>query len=132
MNLRRCQRRLPVPVQTRLEKWFDETCRILVSLLPIYFDRVAAFAKHHYGFEAVVTTNNPAGISFRDWDTKVTEFLRKQEKGPPTAVAVVLDALGANNLFLERGYQMHKTERKDEDVANLSERTLWPAVYMVS
>lgn len=111
-----------------MEKWFDESCRILISLLPIYFDRVAAFCKPLYGFDP--TPNRPPPPFF-NWEDKVTEFLKKQEKagGPPTAVAVILDALGADNLHVERGFQLG---RKDSDCGELPERVLWPAVYLRS
>ena len=130
ISLRRLQISVQVPVRTRLEKWFDESCRVLVSLLPTYFDRVSAFAKPLYGFDPVPAPSSP----FQDWEAKVNEFLRKQDKagGPPTAVAVVLDALGATNLHLERGFQMEREEVKDVETAELPERTLWPAVYMRS
>jgi hypothetical protein len=91
-------------------------------------DRTATFAKPLYGFDA--STN-----SLSDWELHVTDFLRKQERaaGPATAVAVVLDALGAGNLHMERGYQVQREQVNDEiDPEDLPERTLWPAVYMRS
>ena len=94
MSLRRFQTNVQIPARTRLEKWFDESCRLLISLLPIYFDRVAAFAKPLYGFEPALPASSSSPFA-KNWEAKVTEFLRKQDKGggPPTAVAVVLDAL---------------------------------------
>ena len=46
-----------------------------------------------------------------DWSASVTDFLRRQEKlgGPPTAVALVLDAMGASNLHAERGFRLAAT-----------------------
>ena len=125
------QKHVHIPARTRLEKWFDETCRVLVSLLPIYFDRVAAFAKPLYGFEPLPPVTSSTS---RDWERMVIEFLRRQEKagGPPTAVAVVLDAIGAENLHVERGFQIDHEEMKDVDSVELPELILWPAVYMRS
>lgn len=134
VSLRRFQTNIQIPARTRIEKWFDESCRILISLLPIYFDRVASFAKPLYGFEPVHPPPSTTSPFAKNWEAKVTEFLRKQEKGggPPTAVAVVLDALGADNLHVERGYQGRREEAKEVDARELPERVLWPAVYLRS
>ena len=134
MSLRRFQTNIQIPARTRIEKWFDESCRILISLLPIYFDRVASFAKPLYGFEPVLPPPSTTSPFAKNWEAQVTEFLRKQEKGggPPTAVAVVLDALGADNLHVERGYQGRREEAKEVDARELPERVLWPAVYLRS
>lgn len=128
MGLRHCQTNLSLPARTRLEKWFDETCQCLISLLPIYFDRVSAFSSALYGFDPVISKTSP----FADWEARVAEFLRKQKNnGPPTAVAVVLDAFGADNLYLERGYQIHREEVKDlDETTDLPDSVLWPPVYM--
>jgi len=91
---------------------------------------VSAFAKPLYGFDPAPTTRSTS----QDWESKVIEFLRKQEKsgGPPTIVAVVLDAVGADNLHLERGFEVDREDAKDEDMADLPDRVLWPAVFMRS
>lgn len=72
--------------------------------------------------------------AFQDWEAKVIDFLRRQEKagGPPTVVAVVLDALGADNLHVERGLEMDRVDVKEMETVDLPERVLWPAVYMRS
>jgi hypothetical protein len=128
VNLRHCQRSLPLPARTPLQKWWHESYQALIALLPIYLDRTAAFTKPLYGFDAGTTSLN-------GWEIQVTDFLRKQERagGPATAVAVVLDALGAGNLHMERGYQVQRKKVEDKgDSKDLPERTLWPAVYMRS
>lgn len=130
VSIRRCQNVLQIPCRTRLEKWFDETCRVLISLLPLYFDRVSVFTNPLYGFDPLLVGASP----FQDWEAKVTEFLRKQERagGPPTAVAIVLDALGADNLHLERGFQVQREDVKEMDAVDLPNSVLWPPVYIRS
>ena len=80
------------------------------ALLPVYFDRVQAFSTPFYGFDVAALWERGDSKKKRteDWNTVVAEFLRRQERlgGPPTAVALILDAVGTSNLHSERGFRL--------------------------
>jgi hypothetical protein len=134
VSLRKWKRLLPETCDTRLSQWFQTTFEEVVSLLPIYMDRVRAFSGPLYGFDSAPLFQNE--LLRHDWDASVAEFLRRQEKagGPPTAVAIVLDAKGTSNLHVERGFWLSGTngitEEKKPEPSDT--RVLWPAVYMRS
>lgn len=111
----------------------------MISILPIVFDRIEAYAKPLYGFQntSLATSKHFSerlGPS-QDLEQMVLEFLRRQEKaGSPTiAVSVVIDAVKTSNLHIERGYTVvdssntvDSTQIKEAEAARLE----WPAVYM--
>jgi hypothetical protein len=120
-----------------MQKAFQET----LSLLPIYFDRVHAFATPFYGFDTCAlwqqqpnpgSSRTPDGHTHRtDWDAVIIDFLKRQEKlgGPSMALAIVLKAQATGNLHVERGFRVETdAETKDEK----DPRVLWPAVYLRS
>lgn len=122
-----------------LQVWFRQTLQHMVSILPVFFDRIGAFAKHLYGFE-----NGPPETSSQhgkklgdseDLESMILDFLRRQEKaGPAMAITVVLDAEKTDNLRIERGFaivdgpntDMSQSETHGSDTA----RFQWPAIYM--
>lgn len=69
-----------------------------------------------------------------DLNGMVVDFLRRQDKagGPPTVVAVVIDAVTLNNLHIEHGVQLTRSNLETEAEAEEDPRTRWPAVYMRS
>jgi hypothetical protein len=141
---------------TRMQTWLAQCQQDCLSLLPIYLDRVEAFSGPLYGvdttalFSAASARNHPATNtnrqpSMNDWDALVLEFLRKQDKlgGPPTAVALVLDALATGNWHVERGFRLTELEYDDSNdnkksdgnedrVESGNPLVLWPAVYLRS
>jgi len=114
-----------------------------MSLLPVYFDRVQAFSRPFYGFDTAALwkrgdTTNRSSSSKRnlhpkkartDWSASVTDFLRRQEKlgGPPTAVALVLDALGASNLHAERGFRLAAANAPPTPTSTTAPAVVMPA-----
>jgi hypothetical protein len=120
-----------------MQKAFQET----LSLLPIYFDRVHAFATPFYGFDtSALWQQQPHPGSSRnadvqnhrtDWDAVIIDFLKRQEKlgGPSMALSIVLKAQATGNLHVERGFRLETdTEAKEEK----DPRVLFPAVYLRS
>lgn len=146
VSFRQWQLHLPSnTLETKLTLWMHVSFQEIQSLLPIYFDRVHAFATPFYGFDTDAlwqrqesTTSSSAPHNYHhphnrtDSNVTITDFLRRQEKlgGPPTAVAVVLDAVATSNLHVERGFRLASAEAefKNEEDA----RVLWPAVYLRS
>lgn len=120
--------------QTSLQLWMHETLQNLISIFPIVFDRIEAFAKPLYGFNESLMENPPPHRlgPAQDLDLQIVEFLRKQEKagGPAIAVSVVLDAVHTCNLRVERGFTLQEqtstSPLKESEVVSLE----WPAVYM--
>ena len=109
--------------ETRHDLWLRQGFQKVLATLPLYFDRPRAFAGPIYG----LSVNKTAG----EMDSLVLGFLRRQARlaGPPTAVAIVLDAAGASNFHPERGFRL---SADDVAVDDSDFRTLWPAVYMRS
>jgi hypothetical protein len=119
--------------QTSLQVWFHETLRNLISIFPIVFDRIEAFAKPLYGFNESLENPLPDRLGpAQDLEQQIVEFLRKQEKagGPAIAVSVVLDAVHTCNLRVERGFTLQEqtstSPLTESEVVSLE----WPAVYM--
>lgn len=123
--------------KTCMQVWMRQTLQHVMSILPIVFDRIQAFAKPMYGFqdgsEPSTSVPLPLGAT-QDLESMVLEFLRRQEKagGPSMAVSVVLDAGRTSNLSIERGCTVFETpaleiaQMEDSEAARLQ----WPAVYM--
>lgn len=113
-----------------------ESFRRVVTLLPIFFDKIEAFATPLYGFNT--SSGSPLKLGsiiedgdYSDLENHIVEFLRRQEKlsGPPTAVAIILDAAGTSNYHIERGFRLSL------DVTGVAEndvRNRWPAVFLRS
>lgn len=129
LSLSRWKRDLKDVTETRLDRWFRQSHQDIMSLLPIYFDRIDAFSGPIYGFDSLALKTKTYA---KDWDETILEFLRKQDKagGPPTAVALVLDAIATNNRHVERGFQLTLTKELPEDEEPL--RVIWPAIYLRS
>jgi hypothetical protein len=132
ISLRKWQRFLPKTKETRLSTWFHTSFQEVVSLLPLYMDRVRAFSGPLHGFD---TTHLFQDAKLRhDWDGAVMAFLKRQEKagGPPTAVSIVLDAQSTSNLHVERGFWLAANAPEEKSPEEYGARVLWPAVYLRS
>jgi len=87
-----------------LVQWMKTTFQDYLSIIPLVFDRVHAFATPLYRFDQKVlldATRNERTLlddkrGATDLDVLVVDFLRRQEKagGPDVAVAIVLDTSG--------------------------------------
>lgn len=135
LRLRQWKQVLPKqPPETRLARWFHEIYERTLSLLPIYFDRIQAFAGPLYGFDIGRLMQGKTIVY--DYDQDVLEFLRRQEKGggPPMAIAIVLDAVRTANQHVERGFQLSSDDKKqpEGDDEEYNARVAWPAVYLRS
>lgn len=121
---------------TRMAFFFRTAFRNVMALLPLYFDRIQAFAGPLYGFDPIKMMRSAQSSALtNDWNGDVSHFLRRQEKGggPATAVALVLDALRTKNFHVQRGLQFAETPTEDVSAADLEDvRVRWPAVYLRS
>ena len=134
--MRQWKRLLPKQTEgsssTRRDQWLRQSYQHALSLLPVYFDRARAMAGPLYGLKAT------SQIVQNDLDTFILDFLKRQERlgGPPTAVALVLDATGTSNLHPERGFCLHVGFEEENDVvvgeSKSKHRILWPAIYLRS
>jgi hypothetical protein len=115
--------------ETRMDRYMSATFDHWLSTLPILFDRISAMAGPLYGFDVDQMWANKS-LNTVDWNVCVDDFLRKQDRlgGPPTAVAIVLDAQSTHNIHMEQGFQLEPCS--SEDITDL--RVLWPAVYIRS
>jgi hypothetical protein len=165
VSLRRWQKTL-VPAddesnnKTRINQWLRQSYQHVLSLLPIYYDRARVTAGTLYHLDTAAATmsrrsmssisststsyNNSNNLSLDDC---VLEFLKRQERlgGPPTAVALVLDAAGTSNWHPERGFRLsadnvsignnngdHHDHGGDDGNTDDNARALlsWPAMYL--
>jgi hypothetical protein len=129
--------------KTCIQLWMRQTLQRLIAMFPIIFDRIQAFSKPLYGFQAVKPDLLPRGENYLGWsedlESQVLDFLRRQDKagGPPMAVSVVLDASSVKqkkgeHSKIERGFALSEnplgptkqTEACDDVISQ------WPAVYM--
>jgi hypothetical protein len=100
-----------------------------MRIMPVYFDRINAFASPLYGFD---TTNLWAESRISDtYDLEVLEFLRRHESkgGPPMAACIVVDAVRTHNLNFGRGL-LASHESSAKLTPKEKERREWHAVYM--
>ena len=113
---------------TRRSRWLCETYRRILSVIPIYFDRTHAFAGPLYGIQP----NQYISNSSNEMEGMVVDFLRRQDRlgGPPTAVALVLDAVATSNMYPERGFRLNSDHDDKGDTDD--PRILWPAIYLRS
>jgi len=126
-----------------IRQWMRQTLQRLISIFPIIFDRIQAFSKPLYGFQALKPDLLPRGESHlgrsEDFESQILDFLRRQDKagGPSMAVSVVLNASAVKqkkveHLKIERGFALYDNplgaaqdnEAGDDLIAQ------WPAVYM--
>ena len=116
----------------------------MISIMPVFFDRIETFSKPLYGFnQNVMYKSTPEQDANRLGPTQhledyVLQFLQQQEKagGPSIAVSVVLDAVSTSNLRIERGFALTEASPAAETVGAPNEPdsalSQWPAVYMRS
>lgn len=137
--LRKWQLHLPNDnVDSRYAKWMRKSFHDVLSIIPIYMDRIKVFASPLYGFDTLslwnrnsisqqqggntttsINRNRYMGLEINE---AVNDFLRRQEKigGPPTAVALVFKGEGDSSSFVrnnqvERGYYfMTDTEQQEK------------------
>jgi len=119
---------------------------------------VENFSGPLYGFDishTQIATKKVAHITEEcDWNAQILDWLRRQEKanGPPTCVALVLDAVQTKNLHVERGVQLssrpvassstatatasnHGSDAPTEETysdPDCGTRVRWPAMYIRS
>lgn len=137
MSLRQWQLHLPDKrLDTRLTRWMHSSFRHMLSLLPLYFDRVRTFAKSLYGFDTTRLWKDNKKSMLRpepNHNEAIGAFLRKQAKlgGPPTAVVLVLDGVGTNNCRVELGCHF-SNDKNPERLEKMNIQSLWPAMYVRS
>jgi hypothetical protein len=111
-----------------MQMWLKTTLSSLLTILPIIFDRIQAFAKPLYG---ISTFDQPAATTVNI--KKVKEFFSKQPHNN-VAVTIVLDATATGNLQIERGFSL--VPSSDEDVLLQEESELelarlrYPAIFL--
>lgn len=133
LALKKWQKCLPnSQPSTRLHAWLAKAHQGFLSLLPIYFDRVLAFANPLYGFDPAFLNKNKEPAS--DLEERMLDFLRRQEKlgGPATAICLVLDAATTNVEMIEQGYRVAGSRSLDNSDSNDTYHALqrqWPAIY---
>lgn len=148
LSLRKWKAHLPKKhVDNRVTHWMHWSIAQVNALLPVYFDRVRAFASPVYGFDVSKLWHRrvvqPTDERTTDWNAVVVDFLRRHAKGGGNyemAVALVLDDVSTGTSSIERGYQIGRTEDKTNDCSNEKgivadvKPTLvgWPAVYLRS
>lgn len=107
--------------------------RHIVSLLPVYFDRIYSFASPLYGFDtSELWSDMSVGFALTSWDEQVISFLRQNDKADCTAaMCLVLETAGAD-ARIERGYQLktgQETKTKADEISNSSAK-YWQAMYL--
>lgn len=125
--------------QAGFQVWFRSTVEDILSVLPLIFDRIDAFATPRYGFdkglllESAWKQKDRLGGSF-DFESAVLDLLRRHEKagGFAMAVAIVLNAAETSNLHIERGYSVDDDIRTSlNNVTQFeADRLEWPPVFM--
>lgn len=103
--------------------------------MPVYFDRINAFASPLYGFDTMHMWAD-SKVHPEHYDEPVLDFLRKHESkgGPSMAVCIVIDAINTNNVNFARGFVVRKPPESSNAqlTAEERERKEWQAVYMRS
>lgn len=124
---------------TNMQAWLTKLLRGMISLFPIFFDRVDASTSRLYGFQKsqFEPSQQPGarlGVA-EDLVGTVEEFLSLEDKaGQPLAIAVVIDAVNTSNLNMERGLAVSgptNSQATITDNGNLSFYD-WPAVFFRS
>jgi hypothetical protein len=117
MKLRQWQNLMAKQVEDRCHpsgaqtRWVVQAHRYILSLLPLYFDRVYTFASPLYGFD---TTNLWSQVDTAkkwptSWDQVITQALWQQEKvGNTAAICLALET--SSGARPERGYQLGGTQ----------------------
>jgi hypothetical protein len=109
--------------------WFQKVLDRFMQIMPMYFDRIHAFASPLYAFD---TTNLLAESRISDTnDCTVLDFLRRHESkdGPSMAICIVMDAVRTHNLNFGRGF-LASHESSATHTPMEKERREWHAVYM--
>ena len=107
-----------------------------MSIMPIYFDRINAFASPLYGFDTMHMWADSKEQS-EHYDSAVLDFLRKHESkgGPSMAVCIVIDAVSTHNENFARGFvvpcESSSTHAQQLTTAE-RQRKEWQSVYMRS
>jgi len=116
------------PPNSVLQVWLQVTLEHILSVMPIFFDRIDAYSRPLYGFDKsrmIVADHNEKNTKkehrqqqqqqqqkqkqvigiVHDYDAFIIDFLRRHETkgGQPMAISIVLDAKRTSNLHLERG-----------------------------
>jgi hypothetical protein len=132
LGLRAWKAGLSAKPATRLDQWFHSSFHRVLGMLPLYFDRIQAYSGPLYGFDSLHLFDKKL-VNSNDIKYDCLDFLRRQEKagGPLTAIAIVLDAVRANNLHVERGVSLVPTAEQSEG-EQLDPRMAWPAVFQRS
>jgi hypothetical protein len=107
-----------------------------VSIMPMYFDRINAFASPLYGFDTMHMWADSKEQS-EHYDSLVLDFLRKHESkgGPSMAICIVIDAVSTRNENFERGFVVpseSSSNAPQQLTAAERQRKEWQAVYMRS
>ena len=114
----------------------------MISIMPVFFDRIEAFSKPLYGFDQIsIQETASKEESHRlgpteDLEEYVLRFLQQQDKagGPAIAVSVVLDAVSTSNVRVERGYTLTEIAPVVESAVGMNQQEAalshWPAIYM--
>jgi hypothetical protein len=118
-------------------RWIVQAHRYILSLLPLYFDRIYTFASPLYGFDTTRLWTKADGTAKRwpttSWNEVVIQLLRQQEKtGHTSAVCLALET--TSNARPERGYQVQCGAQQGgqaDEVSNGS-NTSWKAMYLRS
>lgn len=113
-------------------RWVIQAHHHILSLLPIYFDRIYTFASPLYGFD---TTSLWATVDKTKqwplWNEVVFQFLRQQEKAGNTA-AVCLALETSSDARPDRGYQLGRAQSISNNVDRVADGACWHAMYLRS
>lgn len=137
-------------LHNRASQWMHWSIGQVKSLLPIYFDRVRAFASPLYGFDVskllLRRVSSFTDDSSTNWNSMVQDFLRNHARNSASyeiALALVFEATSFGSYRIEQGYSISRLEdspksttKSTTDCAGaLETRTAlekWPAVYLRS
>lgn len=135
LSVRKLKLNIVTSSDTVLQQWFQTTLDRFMSIMPVYFDRINAFASPLYGFDTMHLWAD-SSVQADHYDSLVLDFLRKHESkgGPSMAVCIVIDAVNTGDLNFGRGFVVCKPS--ESSTAQLSrverERKEWQPAYMRS
>lgn len=114
--------------------WLERCFRKVLAALPLFLDSTRVCASSLYG---LVNTKFPVGDGYDDLESDILDFLRRQDRlsGPPTAIAVILDAEGTSNFHPEKGFCLGSNlvpGEKSGEKNSVDLQTLWPPVFIRS
>jgi len=136
LSARKLKQNIVPSSNTVLQLWFSHMLERFISIMPVYFDRINAFASPLYGFDTMHLWAD-SRVHSDHYDSLVLDFLRKHESkgGPSMAVCIVIDAVSTGNLNFGRGFvaRTHFESSKQVPLTLAErERKEWQAVYMRS